>query len=230
MHRKLKNPCGVFTEACIHSWVLRDVFPDHCTWTVLMTIFSESLSIADLKDKPFNLAESLSSEGMLSLFSLKVMPYLNPVFRIISDKIFFGTFEYLRWVPNDFPQPKVRSLFAFIRNTGGKIVTFSEDVNKTPKVTWSVRIMLLPSHTRKMCQSAVWSYELHQVWHFLWHGLWKLITDEGFTANGVAQSLNFPCELTKVELHYVANWNFTLVVKWYQLSLFQTFSFRFLVG
>ena len=61
-----------------------------------MTIFSESLSIADLKDKPFNLAESLSSEGMLSLFSLKVMPYLNPVFRIISDKIFFGTFEYLR--------------------------------------------------------------------------------------------------------------------------------------
>ena len=195
-----------------------------------MTIFSESLSIADLKDKPFNLAESLSSEGMLSLFSLKVMPYLDPVFRIISDKIFFGTFEYLRWVPNDFPQPKVRSLFAFIRNTGGKIVTFSEDVNKTPKVTWSVRIMLSPSHTRKLCQSAVWNCELHQVWHSLWHGLWKLITDEGFTANGIAQSLNFPCELTKVELHYVANWNFTLVVKWYQLSFFQTFSFRFLVG
>ena len=185
---------------------------------------------ADLKDKPFNLAESLSSEGMLSLFSLKVMPYLNPVFRIISDKIFFGTFEYLRWVPNDFPQPKVRSLFAFIRNTGGKIVTFSEDVNKTPKVTWSVRIMLSPSHTRKLCQSAVWSCELHQVWHSLWHGLWKLITDEGFTANGIEQSLNFPCELTKVELHYVANWNFTLVVKWYRLSFFQTFPFRFLVG
>ena len=185
---------------------------------------------ADLKDKPFNLAESLSSEGMLSLFSLKVMPYLNPVFRIISDKIFFGTLEYLRWVPNDFLQPKVRSLFAFIRNTGGKIVTFSEDVNKTPKVTWSVRIMLSPSHTRKLCQSAVWSCELHQVWHSLWHGLWKLITDEGFTANGIEQSLNFPCELTKVELHYVANWNFTLVVKWYRLSFFQTFPFRFLVG
>ena len=36
-------------------------------------------------------------------------------------------------------------------------------------------------------------------------GLWKLIPDEGFTANGIAQSLNFPSELTKIELHYVAN-------------------------
>ena len=71
------------------------------------------------------------------IVSIKVMPYLNPIFRIISDKIFFGTLEYLRWVPNDFLQPKVRSLFAFIRNTGGKIVTFSEDVNKTPKVSVS---------------------------------------------------------------------------------------------
>ena len=78
-------------------------------------------------------------------------------------------------------------------------MTFSEDVNKTPKVSRSVRILLIPGNCARALLEVVNFVEYDML------GLWKLIPDEGFTANGIAQSLNFPSELTKIELHYVAN-------------------------
>ena len=160
------------------------------------------------------------------IVSIKVMPYLNPVFRIISDKIFFGTFEYLRWVPKDFRNLNCGRCLLSSGIPKGKSCLFrkmSIRRQKWPGLPGSCCRLLIPGN----CARA-----LLEVVNFIKYdmlGLRKLIPDEGFTANGIAQSLHFPSELTKVELHYVANWNFILVVKWYRFRFFQTFPFRFLV-
>ena len=78
-------------------------------------------------------------------------------------------------------------------------MTFLADVNKTPQVSWSLGIMLL-HQTPRLLKPGICASGLLEVVNFIKYdmlGSWKLSLDESLTANGIAQPLNFPGELTK---------------------------------
>ena len=76
-------------------------------------------------------------------------------------------------------------------------MTFLADVNKTPQVSWSLGIMLFHQTPRLLKPGNCGLLEVVNFIKYDMLGSWKLSPDESFTANGIAQPLNFPGELTK---------------------------------